>query len=100
MVLTEDEFPIVSIASHAVVEEAKAAGVYVFGGGIQEDIEPVLVSPDGLVSTTIFPGSHLTGGLLVLELTTPQEAHNWAKKIALACRCPQEVREFRYDPQS
>lgn len=35
MVLTEEEFPIVVAASHAVIEEAKAAGVYVFGGGIE-----------------------------------------------------------------
>ena len=36
MVLTDEEFPIVSAESHAVIEEAQAAGVYVFGGGIEE----------------------------------------------------------------
>ncbi len=62
MVLTDDEFPIVSAESHAVIEEAKAAGVYVFGGGIEEEAAPVLVSADGSVSTEIYPGSELNGG--------------------------------------
>jgi len=100
MVLAEDEFPIVSAESHAVIEEAKAAGVYVFGGGIEERVGPVLVSGDGSVSTEIYPGSHLKGGFTVLELPTREDAIEWARKIAVACRCAQELREFMYDPAS
>jgi hypothetical protein len=36
--------------SHAVIDEAKAAGVYVFGGGIDEAVPPALVSADGAVA--------------------------------------------------
>ena len=36
MDVTEEELPAVSDASHAVVQEAKDAGVWVFGGGIDE----------------------------------------------------------------
>ncbi len=100
MVLTEDEFPIVVAESHAVIEEAKAAGVYVFGGGIEESVDPVLVSADGSVSTAIYPGSELKGGFTVLELPTREDAVEWARKIAAACRCSQELREFGYDPAS
>jgi hypothetical protein len=100
MVLTDEEFPIVVAESHAVIEEAKAAGVYVFGGGIEEQVDPVLVSGDGTVSSEIYPGSRLNGGLTVLELPTREEAVEWARKIAVACRCPQELREFMYDPAS
>jgi hypothetical protein len=100
MVVTEEELRIVSAESHAVVEEAKAAGVYVFGGGINEDVEPVLVSVDGSVSTEIYPGSELTGGFTVLELPTREDAVEWARKIAVSCRCSQELREFGYDPAS
>ncbi|MEV8150811.1 transcription initiation protein [Arthrobacter sp. NPDC080073] len=100
LVLTDEEFPVVSAEAHAVIEEAKAAGVYVFGGGIDEEVDPVLVSADGAVSTEIYPGSELTGGFAVLELPTRGEAVEWARKIAVACRCPQELREFMYDPQS
>ena len=100
MVLTEEEFPIVSAASHAVIEEAKAAGVYVFGGGIDEQVDPVRVSTDGSVSTELDPGRELTGGFTVLELPTREDAVEWARKIAVACRCSQELREFGYDPAS
>ena len=100
LVLTEEEFPIVSAAARAVIEEAKAAGVYVFGGGIHEGVDPVLVSADGSVSPEIYPGSRLKGGFTVLELPTREDAVAWARKIAVACRCAQELREFMYDPAS
>ena len=100
MVVKDEDFPIVVADSHAVIEEAKAAGVYVFGGGIAEQVAPVMVSADGAVSSEIYPGSHLKGGLTVLELPTREDAVEWARKIAVACRCSQELREFMYDPAS
>jgi len=100
MVLTADELPIVADAAHAVIEEAKAAGVYVFGGGIDEQVEPVLVAGDGSVSTRTYPGSRIKGGFTVLELPTREDAVEWARRIAVACRCAQELREFMYDPAS
>jgi len=100
MVVTAEEFPVVVAESHAVIAEAKAAGVYVFGGGIDEAVDPVLVSADGSVSTGTYPGSELKGGFTVLELPTRQDAVEWARKIAASCRCPQELREFMYDPES
>ena len=100
MVLTAEELPIVSAEAHAVIDEAKAAGVYVFGGGINEQVDPVLVSGDGSVSRDIYPGSYLKGGYTVLELPTREDAVLWARKIAVACRCAQELREFMYDPAS
>ena len=100
MVLTEEEFPIIVAGSHTVIEEAKAAGVYVFGGGIEEDVDPGLVSAEGSVRTEIYPGSELKGGFTVLELPTCEDAVDWARRIAVACRCSQELREFGYDPAS
>ncbi|HVJ00456.1 MAG TPA: transcription initiation protein [Sphingomonas sp.] len=100
MVVADDEMPIVAAAAHAVIEEAKAAGVYVFGGGINEEVDPVLVSGDGSVSADIYPGSRLVGGFTVLELPAREDAVEWARKIAVACRCSQELREFMYDPAS
>lgn len=100
MVATAEEFPTVSAESLAVIEEAKAAGVYVFGGGINEQVEPVLVSGDGSVSTQIYPGSRLNGGFTVLELPTRADAVEWARRLATACRCAQELREFMYHPAS
>ncbi len=100
MQLDGDALGAVSAASHAVIEEARSAGVYVFGGGIDEAVNPVLVSADGTVSPEIYPGSRLTGGFLVLEVPTRTEAVDWARRIATACRCAQELREFGYDPAS
>ena len=75
-------------------------GIYVFGGGINEPVAPVLVAADGSVSEDIYPGSRLNGGFAVLELPTREEAVKWAAKLARACRCSQELREFMYDPAS
>ena len=100
MVLTDEEFPIVDADAHAVIEEAKVAGVYVFGGGIDEEVHPVLVAVDGTVSTETYPGIEIKGGLTILELPDRAAAEEWARKIAAACRCSQELREFMYDPQS
>jgi hypothetical protein len=87
--------------AHAVIEEAKAAGVYVFAGGIDESVAPTLVAADG----TITMGGHhwapaLNGGFTVLELATREEAIAWAARIAKACRCAQELRVFGLDTQS
>ncbi|WP_430593213.1 YciI family protein [Humidisolicoccus flavus] len=95
------EFQSVVDASHAVVQEAKDAGVWVFGGGINEEVEPVMVSGDGSVEQRTYPQTkELDGGFTVLEVETRAEALEWARKIAVACRCAQELREFQYDPAS
>jgi hypothetical protein len=42
-----EEFPAVGEAAHAVVQEAMDAGVWVFGGGLAEDVDPVMVAVTG-----------------------------------------------------
>lgn len=87
--------------AHAVIEEAKAAGVYVFAGGIDEAVPAALVSADGKVVPGGYPwGPTLDGGFTVLELPTREEAVAWAARIAKACRCDQELRVFGFDPRS
>jgi hypothetical protein len=100
LVLTDEEFPIVAAEARAVIEEAKAAGVYVFGGGIEETVAPVLVSADGSVTAETYPGTEIRGGFTILELPDRETAEEWARKLAVACRCSQELREFGYDPES
>ena len=101
MVVPAGEFDAVVEAAHAVIAEAKAAGVYVFGGGIDEHVDPVLVAGDGTVTEGTYPGHTVPdGGYTVLELPSREAALEWAAKIAVACRCPQEVRQFQYDPDS
>lgn len=101
MVIPEGEWQAVSDTSHAVIQEAKDAGVYVFGGGIDEDVAPVMVAGDGTVTPDTYPQTReFNGGFTVLELPTREAAEEWAAKIAVACRCSQELRAFMYDPMS
>jgi hypothetical protein len=100
MVLPDEDLQAVSDAAH-VVEEAKDAGVWVFGGGIDESVPPVLVDGDGTVTQGTYPQTkQLEGGYTVLELPSREAALGRAAKIAVACRCAQEVRAFQYDPAS
>ncbi|RYY15634.1 MAG: transcription initiation protein [Alphaproteobacteria bacterium] len=98
MQLDADELTQAGVDAHAVIEQAKAAGVYVFGGGIDEGVDPVLVAPDGLATPDIYPESRLDGDFTILDLPSRQDAVEWASKMATACRCAQELRVFMDDP--
>lgn len=101
MVVPDGERETVSRDAHAVINAAKAAGVYVFGGGIDEGVPPVLVSADGSVAEGGYSWAPpLDGGFTVLELSSRHEAVAWAARFAKACRCAQELRVFGFDPQS
>jgi hypothetical protein len=99
MVVPEEELEAVGRDAHAVIEEAKAAGVCVFAGGIDEAAPPVLVSADGAVAAGGYPWApRLDGGFTVLELPSRDDAVAWAARIANACRCDQELRVFGFAP--
>jgi len=101
MEVAPEDFAAVGDAAHAVIRDAKAAGVYVFGGGIDEAVAPLMVASDGTVTRETYPQTReFNGGFCVLELPSREAAIKWAAKIAKACRCSQEVREFQYDPES
>lgn len=101
MVVPEDELEAVGRDAHAVIEEAKAAGVYVFAGGIDGGVAPALVAADGSVAEGGYPWAPpLDGGFTVLELPSREEAVAWAARIAKACRCEQELRVFGFDPRA
>ena len=101
MVIPDGEFQAVADAAHAVVREAKAAGVWVFGGGIDEAIAPVRVDASGAITEGTYPQTRqIEGGYTVLELPSYEDAVAWAAKIAAACRCEQELRAFQFDPES
>jgi len=101
MVVPDSEFEAVGQDAHTVIEEAKAEGVYVFAGGIDENVPPVLVSADGSFAEGGYPWApSLDGGFTVLELPSREAAIEWAARIAKACRCEQELRVFGLDPRS
>ena len=101
MVVSGGELEAAGRDAAAVIDEAKAAGVYLFAGGIDESVPPVLVSADGAVAMGGYPWApKLDGGFTVLELPSRDEAIAWAARFAKACRCDQELRVFGFDPQS
>jgi hypothetical protein len=58
------------------------------------------VATDGTVTDGPYPQTkELSGGFTVVDVPTREAAHEWAAKIAVACRCAQEVREFGPDPE-
>lgn len=73
--------------------------MYVFGGGIAEELDPALVAGEGTVSAGTYPGHTVPdGGYTVLELPSRESASGWAAKVAVAGRRPQEVRPFQDNP--
>ncbi|MBX6749718.1 MAG: hypothetical protein IRY85_08595 [Micromonosporaceae bacterium] len=99
MTFPEEDLPDVAKAAHAAVDEAKAAGVFVFGGGIGDDEKTTLVAVDGTVTDGPYPETkEQVGGFVVVDVPTRDDAIAWAAKFAVACRCAQEVREFLPDP--
>ena len=99
MTFPEEELPAVAEAAHAVVREAEDAGVWVFGGGLQPQEEVSVVATDGTITDGPYPESKAyIGGFSVVDVSSREEALAWAAKIAVACRCAQEVREFVPDP--
>lgn len=84
--------------ARAVVEEIKAAGAYVFAGGLEED-GPVLSADPTSGTVVVTDGPYVEtkeflGGLTVVKVADEEEARMWAGKMAQACGWPQEVRRF------
>ena len=98
MIVSEEELPAVAEAAHAVVDAAKDAGVWVFGGGLLSQRASV-VAPDGTVADGPYPETKaVIGGFSIVDVPSRAEALAWAAKLAAACRCAQEVREIADDP--
>jgi hypothetical protein len=96
--IPREELPAVGEAAHAVIQEAMDAGVFVFGGGLAEDVDPVMIAGDGTITAGTYPQTkEFDGGFTVLDAPSREAALEWAAKIAAACRCAQEMREFGPD---
>ena len=98
MTFPDDELPDVAKAAMEVVKEAQNAGVWVYGAGLESQ-RASIVTTDGLVTDGPFPETkEVIGGFSIVDVPSREEALAWAAKIAAACRCAQEVREFGADP--
>ena len=95
---TEEEMVEKSKAVRALRAEMKAAGVYVFLGGL-DDSAPVF-SVDASSGAPVFTDGpyvetkeHL-GGFTIVDVADEEAARMWAGKVAIACGWPQQVRRF------
>jgi hypothetical protein len=84
----------------AVVNEMKAAGVYVFAGGLEEESEDAFSADATSGELVITDGPYVEtkeflGGFTVVNVADDEAAKMWAGKVAEACGWPQEVRRFK-----
>jgi len=100
---TEEEMAERSQAVKALRAEMKAAGVYVFLGGL-DNVAPVF-SVDASSGAPVFSDGpyaetkeHL-GGFTIVDVANEEAARIWAGKAAAACGWPQEVRSFQVPRQ-
>src|SRR5689334_1134310 len=98
--ISPQDLPSVSEVTHKVVQEAKAAGIWIFGGGVLRQ-QSTLVATDGTVTAGPVPEKKaVIGGFSIVEVSSREEAIVWAARFAAGCRCAQEVREIGFDPES
>jgi len=98
--IPDEDWADVGKASHAVVQEAVNAGVWVFGAGLRRQRASV-VAKDGTVADGPYPETkEVIGGFSVVDVASREEALAWAAKTAVACRCALEVRELMPDPET
>ncbi|MBB1482346.1 hypothetical protein H5392_00540 [Tessaracoccus sp. MC1865] len=86
--------------ANAVVDEMKDAGVYVFAGGLEENINEgwSADATSGTVEINDGPygsSSEFLGGLTIIDVADDEAAKMWAGKVAVACGWPQEVRQIK-----
>lgn len=99
---TPDELQAKAIAARKVIDEMKAAGVFLFtNGGI--DASSVLCSVEARDGEPIFTDGpyvetkeHL-GGFAVVDVPDDEAARYWAGRLAVSLDWPQEVHRFPSD---
>lgn len=98
--IPDTDWPAVGEAAHAVLRAAKAAGVWIHGGGVERQ-RASIVGTDGVVIEGPLPETKaVIGGFSIIQVATREQALAWAAKFAVACRCAQEVRELMDDPEA
>ena len=98
--IPEADWPAVGDAAHAVVRDAKVAGVWIFGGGLQRQQSSIVATNGTITGGPVPETKAVVGGFSIIDVPSHDEALAWAVRFAKACRCSQEVREIMFDPES
>ena len=82
--------------SREVLTEMEQAGVLVFGGGLEEEIEKAFgVDDSGNLTSPITTHGEFIGGMTIIDVESDEQAKMWGSKVAKACGWPQEIRKFK-----
>ena len=82
--------------ARAVVAEMQHAGVLVFAGGLEEEIEMAVgVDENGNLGGPVTESGEFIGGLTIIDVESDADAQMWGAKIAVACGWPQEIRKIK-----
>jgi hypothetical protein len=98
----EDEAVIRDV--HALNEEMDAVGIRLFAGGLEPASKAKTLRKQANGDVIITDGPYVEakehiGGFSIVEAADMDEALAWARKAALACRVPVEVRGIFFRPR-
>jgi hypothetical protein len=83
----------------AVQEEMRAAGAWVFSGGLHAASTATVLNPRSeqmpMIDGPYTEGKEHVGGLVIIKAESLDEALAWGRKVARATTLPVEVRPFR-----
>jgi len=86
-----------------VDQEMRAAGVWVFAGGLYPPDRATVLRPKGdevlLTDGPFAEGKEHVGGFSIIEAPDLDAALEWGRKLARATTLPIEVRPFRDGPE-
>ena len=87
----------------AVDEELRAAGAWVFSGGLHPPGAATVVDPRRermpMTDGPYVEGKEHIGGLTIIRAASLDEALEWGRRLARATTLPIEVRPFQGEPE-
>jgi hypothetical protein len=85
---------------NAVIDEARAANVWVFNGGLHPPGTATVVRAQGadvvITDGPFAEGKEHVGGFVIVKAADLDAALEWARKLARATTLPIEVRPFQW----
>ncbi len=96
---TEEWFISRGPVARAVVADMAEAGVLVYAGGLEEEIDQAVsadaTSGELVISQAPISTGEFLGGLTIIDVPDDDTAAVWAGHIAEACGWPQEMRRLK-----
>lgn len=100
--LTEEQILDSARSIDPVIDEAIAAGVWVFGGGLDDKSKAFSIGvTEGkarFIDGPYAESKEQFGGFSVVDVPDDEQARYWAEKIALGCGWPMQVQQLGSPP--